>query len=122
MKAEWAKARVRLACHLSAHGTNVPSKWWPDLCCSVLARCVFSNIGRNEICYKSNRVDRRSTATSVEDEEQHQLCRMAPTILSAMQVFTAITAIVPRFLPGGGETAEEWAFISMYVLADLVRF
>jgi hypothetical protein len=63
-------------------------------------------------------VNGRGTVISVQDEKQHQLCRMAPTILSAMQAFTAITAIVPRFLPRGGETAGEWVFISVYVLAD----
>jgi hypothetical protein len=96
-------------CHRNG-GRTYAVLFWRGVC--------FRTSVENEISYKSNRVDRRSTATSVEDEEQHQLCRMAPTILSAMQVFTAITAIVPRFLPGGGETAEEWAFISMYVLAD----
>jgi hypothetical protein len=53
---------------------------------------------------------------SVEDQEQHQPYRMAP-VLSAMQLFTTITAIVPRLVPRGGESAEELVFISVYVVA-----
>jgi hypothetical protein len=63
-------------------------------------------------------VDGRDMTISAKDEEQHQRCRMAPMILAVMQLFTAITAIVPRILPGRGETAGEWIFISVYVLAD----
>lgn len=54
---------------------------------------------------------------SSEHEERSRLHRLALTVLSAMQCFTAITASVPRILPGEVDSIEGWAFGAAWIFS-----